>query len=75
MQHGDEQADEQREFQAVKKQRQSEQHAENSLRLASLAAEIQGVGTIATQSATSAAAAASASQAAVEVHKAAEATT
>ena len=56
-------------------QRQSEQHAENSLRLASLAAEIQGVGTIATQSATSAAAAASASQSAIEAHKAAEATT
>ena len=56
-------------------QQQADQHTENSLRLANLAAEIQGIGTIATQSATSAAAAASASQAAVEVHKAAEATT
>jgi len=57
-------------------QQQADQHTENSLRLANLAAEIQGVGAIATQSATSAAAAATASQAAAEVHnKAAEVTT
>lgn len=53
-------------------QEQAVLHSENALRLANLAAKLDGIGTIATQTATSAAAAATASQAAAEATRAAE---